>query len=147
MGNYLKLNVRSSAFDKRIEEAEVQVPAGLELCLPTVYRSRFPLLPRFHLATQHGIQLRTLVLKRPIFISATICDNHGRLQNPGISSACGVRSQFSPIARQIARLLFFWTCTSTRSERTRAEALEARSARKGMGCLITIFHYSREYPF
>ena len=128
------------------EEAELRVSAGLETCLPAVYRLQSLLLLRIHLAIQYCTQIRTLLLERLIFISATICDNLGRLQNPGIFSACGVRSHFSPFARQTAQLLFFLVCSSIRSERTHAETLQARSARKEIVCLITHFS-ARENTF
>lgn len=42
-------------------------------------------------------------------------------------------------------VVIFLACTSTRSERIRAEALEPSSARKEIVCLITHFRCSREY--
>ena len=106
-GEFSICNVRIGASDKWTEEAEGQVPAGLEACLPTVYCLRSLLLPRFHLATQYGIQLRTLIPETPIFFPATICDNHGRLQNPGISSACGVRFRISSCCKANRAIFIF----------------------------------------
>ena len=118
--------------DKRIKEARVQVSAGLEACLPMVsVLSSF-----YHVASQPNIAHKqaTCYLKDRFPFqqqSATICDNHGRLQHPGISSACGVLSRIISVAMQVARLVFFLTCTSTRSECTRTGVLEVRLARKG----------------
>ena len=69
-----------------------RLSAGLEACLPTVY-GLGPLSLGIHFAFQYGIYLRTIILEIPVFISATLCDNHGRLHFPGISST-SVRRAF-----------------------------------------------------
>lgn len=56
--------------DKRlywIEDAESQVSAGLEACMPTVCRIPSFLHPRIYLAARYGIQLRTLTSRETDF--------------------------------------------------------------------------------
>ena len=131
-GEIFRRTGRSSVFDKRIKEARVQVSAGLEACLPMVS----VLSPFYNVALQPNIAHKeaTCYLKDRFPFqqqSATICDNHGRLQTS--RHFFSVRRAVTDFLcrKAIARLVFFLTCTSTRSECTRTGIQEARLARKG----------------
>ena len=109
-----------------------RLSAGLEACPPTV-DGLGPLSFRIHFATQYGIYLRTIIPETPVFVLATMCDNHGRLYLRGISSTSVRRALSVSFSRKVNLRdgCLFGACTSMRSGRTRAEVLEARSAKKG----------------
>ena len=104
--------------------------------------------PTSSLSNTFPYELVTIILEGPIYFSESICDNHGRLPIPGISSSMrGVFTLFAFREAIRAMVLFLGACTFTMTERTCAGALEGTSARKGFARVIPHFQCWREYCF